>query len=383
MLIVHNTDVLPPGNGFDRCHECNDVHPPAIVVFVDEGGEVTGEETSKEAIQAAAALRELQRIGRAMLVNVVISVQRGTSDMVPSQMKKATALAICTRVKDDSELSYVFDWGRGLKSEDLRFPWQAYIQRGSESVLMFKSFLLLPKQITEIALATWELRPVMVADEVAIGGEAYSKRWTRPDIQEFMEGLRGGDGEGSAPAAVPTNPIDPDDLPQRATKPGMAEVNTALAVMGDALKDLGGDDPRFDRVLNMKGDAVLQELEAIAALPELDPRGQRPSERQPASDPDQEPGAEPTDRPQPEQPRTDTRRPPRSGYQDRYDFVVDLVRKAGAAGVTTGEVVAKTKEAGFTDRDTTVKDTLRDARIKGDITQPKAYGPWFAAGRTG
>lgn len=197
LMIAQNTDVLPVSADL-----------PAIVIVVDEGGEVTGEDASRDAQEAGRLLREVQRIGRAMCVNVIFSVQRATADYVPTQMKKAVSLSICTRVKDDSELAYLFDWGTALSSRDLMYPGCAYLQRGTGVPRLYKGALMLPKQLADIARATARIRPRLDAAAGVIGGEIYAGRWQAPEARTFLDGLAGHQIE-----AIPIEETTPEPPP--------------------------------------------------------------------------------------------------------------------------------------------------------------------------
>lgn len=197
LMIKHDTDVLPPGI------------VPEFLVIVDEGGEVYGAEATRIAQKAAEKFREVQRIGRAMLVNVVLTSQRGTSDYIPSQVKANARNKIALTVQNDSELAYLYDWHQGLKSVDLVTSGCAYIRTSvRDSPRQFKAFLLTPKTIQRIAMATADRTPEPDAPAVRLGGTWWAERWTNPVTAAWLAKLRGEDVDG---------PDDQDDDAQEAS----------------------------------------------------------------------------------------------------------------------------------------------------------------------
>lgn len=364
MMIAHDADVIPVGNGRDLCSVCDDIHPPAIMIFVDEGGEVTGEDAGRDARAAGEALRSLQRIGRAMAVNVIFSVQRGTSDYVPAQMKKNTGLTISLRVKDDAELAYLFDWKRGLSASDLKFQGQAYVQRGNESVRMAKIFRLMPKQITEIAQVTLARRPQLDEDAVALGGADYAGRWDHPDIAEFLDGLRGGrPGGGTATLTAPPRRETPPPVPgARLAQQGLNTLDevikmgeAAVAARTTAPPPSPADDrtARIDQVIEGMSPAELAaRLDALAFTPDDSP----PATPMPSTPAPQAGKAEPS-------------------KADRYKFVVAMVRERGP--IKTGDIIDATIAARYTTRRQTVNETISDAAAAGDIVST-GYATWIA-----
>jgi hypothetical protein len=186
LRISRNVDVLPVS-----------AELPAIVVIVDEGGEVFGDSAPKEARQAAAALRQLQAIGRAECVNVILSTQRGTATYIPSDVRKATALKIVGMVEDDSEVAYVMDWSKGLRVSDINGPDplnpnvspSGYIRYRGSVPRKFRWYRLLPEQMGQIAVTTQHLRPEMDAAALRIGGDVMAQRWERAAGPPWAAGI--------------------------------------------------------------------------------------------------------------------------------------------------------------------------------------------------
>ena len=143
LLNEHNVDVLPAS-----------ADVPAIEIIVDEGAEMFGEDATEEAVRAATMAGELQRIGRAMLVNVTLSSMRGTRDCVPPAVRKLTDVKIVMRCDGDDEIAYVFDWGNGIRNEDLTAQGAGFFRYMAGMPENFKGWRLLPKGIAEIAVRT-------------------------------------------------------------------------------------------------------------------------------------------------------------------------------------------------------------------------------------
>lgn len=194
LLVERNVDILPVSATL-----------PAVIILVDEGGEVLGEDASPEAVRAAKALRELQRIGRAMCVNVIFSVMRGTSTYVPAGMKKLTDTKLVFRVDDDAELGHVFDWFKGVRATDLTAPGAAFLRRGTDPPEMLKGYSLLPQQIAEISLVTEQWHPTLDPAAARVCGTTYAERWTRPDTHRWLQLLAGVDPDVDPADARPAD----------------------------------------------------------------------------------------------------------------------------------------------------------------------------------
>ncbi|HEY9474223.1 MAG TPA: hypothetical protein VIS06_10270, partial [Mycobacteriales bacterium] len=95
---------------------------PEIVIVVDEGAEAAGEQAKSP--QLRKNLSEIQRIGRGVGVNVVMSALRATADMVAdTNVKAQSANRIGMRVSDPQELAYLFGWHhQSVHPEDAPWP---------------------------------------------------------------------------------------------------------------------------------------------------------------------------------------------------------------------------------------------------------------------
>lgn len=180
LLTQKNTDVLPVSADL-----------PAIIVIVDEGAEAFGEDATPEAERAATMLRELQRIGRAMCVNVVLSSMRGTRDCVPPAVKKLTDVKIVMRCDDEAEISYIFDWGAGLRNDDLTEKGAGFFRHIGGTPENFKGWQLLPADIARVATTAAPWRPHLDEPARLVGGATYAQRWTRDENRWWVQALAG------------------------------------------------------------------------------------------------------------------------------------------------------------------------------------------------
>jgi hypothetical protein len=369
MMILHDVDVLPVGNGRDMCQLCRMIHPPALQIFVDEGGEMMGDDAGPEAMEAAAAFREVVRIARAMAINVILSTQRGTADYVPAQVKKAVSQMMTLRVADDSELSWLFGWKRGLSPEDLAdHAGKGYIQRRNGAVRMFKAARLMPAQMTEMSRFVAGQEPALLEDSAReLGGSWLSGLWQHPDIHAYLGRLSGGQrvADGSLSGLI----LPPGVTPAAQTGPGGQpgfltgrEVITAGGgnALGEAMKTLppppaanpaasSGSDPQLKPAKQMTPAEIANVLASL--------------ETQFTGGPDDDDVE--LDTGQGSQPAA------KSAKAARYEFVVKTIVAAGAVGIKTEDVVKQTCDAGLARaaRPQTVKETIGEALDAGDIAK--------------
>ncbi len=81
---------------------------PAIIVLADEGGSIQQKLTAIGAI-AAAGLTELAQLGRAMAVRAMVSVLRGTSDLMDKGLRSQSSTRLCLRMNEHGEYVHVLD----------------------------------------------------------------------------------------------------------------------------------------------------------------------------------------------------------------------------------------------------------------------------------
>lgn len=369
LMVKENVDVLPISKTL-----------PAITIIVDEGGEVMGDDASKVARRAAAELRALQRVGRAMCVNVLFSVQRATATYVPADMKKGAALSIMLRCKDDDEIAYLMDWSK-LRARDLTHKGMGYIRYNQDDPEIFRSWKLLPAAIIQISKLVEPWRPnldgaaVAVADAPYESGLAlddttkanddgyfeyaddYSTRWER--LRPWLQSLAGVEPDAPAAGAVAVKQRqvrrgggweNADPFAAFNESPVPAVSDTAPATGPGAVNARSASDRDLDAAARAKLDAEMSKLAGGWNLP---------------------PAAEPTGEPATPEPEEGDQ-PPRNGR----DFVVWYVRRHGRR--KTGDVIDAALAAGLTNRRQTVSEWLGEAG-RAKVLDGTEYGWWKPA----
>jgi hypothetical protein len=372
LLIRENVDVLPVRPGL-----------PLIMIMVDEAAEVTGETAVKEAQAVSKALQEVQRIGRAMCVNVFFSTQRATGDYLPAQVKKGSSVAFCTRVKDEAELAHVFDWHKGIDPEMLTEPGQMFIQRGTGAVKMFKGYRLLPQQIIHIAVNTQQIRAGAQLDPRAlrVGGDTYQDRWEDPDSEVFLASLRGAPDDGEVfgyetdgdPDAYYNEEVPDDDL--TAFTRSIAEMRAlrakteAAAAQQERRPEPGLEEPRRTETRPAAAPSIPVE-DQQRFLAELDKLSTVPDDPRPDPRPDPQPDPDP---------QVDG-----DGPAARRAFIVQYVTAAGSNGRKTADIVTAVIAAGLVRENNgrqRVGEDLKVIRDQGLLTQQRGgedvYAMWW------
>lgn len=375
---------------------------PMLLVIVDEGGEQFGEDADPLAREASISFQATQRMGRAVCVNIIFSVQRATTDYVPAKMKKACNVKVTVKVGSEDEIAYLFDWKKmsGLSSEDLVYPGSAYIQTEPGGVIrMIKMWYLKTAAIKRAAAATVAWRPALDPISAAAAGPMYANRWQRASNVAWLQNLAGmsdadleSDGDvpfapapgpaaasaAAAPTAVLTRPEDviPDLAPRHASSGGLPD---GLADTADLMGYLnatfgantkagrGGEEPgKHDRdeqiraaVDRMSSDDVWKaitdsaEAEYIPGQPAEQPAGDRPGDEQDAA----------------------------NGREWTYRFVL----AQGSRPVSVKAIVAAAQEAGIiTDRRGTISDHLAGLLTQGRVFKAlhpdgkQVYGHYIA-----
>lgn len=393
---------------------------PQINLLVDEGGEVTGDDATTAGLsdeekkyrayllqELTKAIAKLQRIGRAMCCNVIMSYLRATSDLLPSGIKKQNTLSICGKVYDESEIGYTLGWKKGLNHEDLIEDGQFFIRRDGP-VRMFKGYLLKPHQILEIVHATQSIRAGCRLDEASriVAGADYATRWRSPSTVAWLETMRGGQRIDAVPAAtgggvatmersdfrdmVPDDPIDAmgkalDDLnrpaPPRTARPPAGPTGPG-GPTPSSTGPAGPYQPPADDIEHQV-DQLSNELEAWGTL-----TGPRNTTRQPPVQPPAAPHtAQPPSQPAPEP------GPPRGADRSpaaRQAFIEQRLEAAGDDGLRGGEIVKLVQEGRLASTKDTVYRDLEAMKAAGTVTQThpvrgEVHGVWWlnrAIGRT-
>src|SRR5690625_7974180 len=89
--------------------------------MLDEGAEALAAAGKGKGAELGANLEEIQRIARNEAVNPILSVLRGTGDLVPAGMTTQTGVAICMKVRHQREIASVSEdaWDRELQPHEL------------------------------------------------------------------------------------------------------------------------------------------------------------------------------------------------------------------------------------------------------------------------
>lgn len=348
---------------------------PMIFIIVDESAEVTGEAAEQEARKVSTALQAVQRIGRAMCVNVLFSTQRATGDYLPAALKKGSSVALCGRVKDTAELAHVFDWHKGLDTESLVHKGQFYIQRETGPVRMTKTYRILPPQIQDISRAAQPIRERTQVDALSrrAAGRYYAQRWEHPDTVAWLAELRGegvtfddddvdfdfdddgpdSDGSGSD---GDLNDLESFNRTIRDLRAGRAKPATTQQQRPQAPTQPTRRQPPSGPMSDSDVDAFLAELERMATTPEPDLPTANPAGAAAVAE--------------------------QNTRLARHNAILDYLRAhAGEDGVPTRAIVQFILASKLTDRDRTVNEDLGVLRADGKVTQEHAgrvvYGRWW------
>lgn len=130
---------------------------PAIIVLTDEGGEVRQAASLLGQI-AAAGISRLTQIGRAEAVRVIMSVLRGTSDLLDKAMRVNAAIRLCLRMQEEDEYGHVL--GMNPPRTRLTHRGSGYLIRAADSRPIFgRTVNVLLDAMERHAIATADLRP--------------------------------------------------------------------------------------------------------------------------------------------------------------------------------------------------------------------------------
>ncbi len=251
---------------------------PAIVVIGDEGGELR-QKANLLGQLAVAGLSRLAQIGRAEAVRAVMSVLRGTADLLDKGLRVNAALRICLRMEEEDEYSHVLGAYPGRTR--LVNVGSGYVRRpGDLSPVFARSADLDRAGIERAAVATAHLRPrlddraKLVASRVRVvdvldgkepweellalpvmgdvqSGRAYEGRWQR--YARKLAEMRGED--------LPDEP-KPEPVPAAASTtkasaggPALAAFSASVGVTAPAaprpvdLSDAGSVDREAERLI--------------------------------------------------------------------------------------------------------------------------------------
>jgi hypothetical protein len=131
---------------------------PAVVVITDEGGEVRKAVSILGQI-VCENISSLAQVGRAEGLRVVMSVLRGTADLLDKGLRSVCSIRVCLRMNEQSEYSHVLDLNPGKTR--LVHKGSSWIFRTEEDYrpLLGRSVDVAPDFITRHSIATSHLRP--------------------------------------------------------------------------------------------------------------------------------------------------------------------------------------------------------------------------------
>ncbi|MFD7653989.1 hypothetical protein ACFV4N_08420 [Actinosynnema sp. NPDC059797] len=152
---------------------------PQITIVVDECAEIMGDGTKYPKLRAD--LEEIQRIARAMGVNLVFCGLSATTDVIGSTaVRKQARARVSMRVSDAEELNYLFGWNCKADPQDM--PYEGcglYLQDTSGQPKGFKGYRLVGTALATGARVVSGLRPALDPVSTRLAGEDYATRWDR------------------------------------------------------------------------------------------------------------------------------------------------------------------------------------------------------------
>jgi S-DNA-T family DNA segregation ATPase FtsK/SpoIIIE len=167
---AHNTNLLPIGADL-----------PEIVIMLDEGAEAMAAGGKGAVGQLAANLEKIQRIARNEAVNLVLSVLRGTGDLVPAAMTTQTGVGICMKVRQQKEIASVFEvaYELKMKPEHLIAKGAGWIGVDGDLPSRYQTWNILPDDMEQMALRIARQRPDLDEASAKVAGEDYATRYDR------------------------------------------------------------------------------------------------------------------------------------------------------------------------------------------------------------
>lgn len=166
----HNTNLLPVSADM-----------PEIVIMLDEGAEALNAAGKGQVAELAANLDEIQRIARNEAVNPILSVLRGTGDLVPASMSTQTSVGVCMKVKHQREIASVFEeaWEMKLQPQHLTAKGSMFLGIDGDSPFRSQAWNILPEQMEEQGKLISRVRPELNETACKAAGEDYASRYER------------------------------------------------------------------------------------------------------------------------------------------------------------------------------------------------------------
>jgi S-DNA-T family DNA segregation ATPase FtsK/SpoIIIE len=131
---------------------------PAIIVLTDEGGEVR-QAVSVLGQLVATGITRLAQIGRAEAGRIIMSILRGTADLLDRNLKVNAAIRICLRMQEPEEYDHVL--GANPGRAQMLHKGSAYLMRGGVDPrpIFGRTVNIKLSGILEHSIATADLRP--------------------------------------------------------------------------------------------------------------------------------------------------------------------------------------------------------------------------------
>lgn len=131
---------------------------PAIVVITDEGGEVRQAAGVLGQI-VCAQISSLAQIGRETGVRVIMSVLRGTAELLDKSLRAVCSIRVCLRTDEESEYDHIL--GRNPGRIRLMHTGSAWVYRTTQDYrpVVGRSVDVVPEFIERHAIACADLRP--------------------------------------------------------------------------------------------------------------------------------------------------------------------------------------------------------------------------------
>lgn len=241
---------------------------PHIVVISDETADLPQKIKDK--------LVELSNRGRAASVSTLAcslrAVDAGGTGL-PIELNKQAAVKMNMQVDDDSELAYLYSWGRPPKREEIPGVGFGFYAEEGDKPSLFKGYRTRPSSAREAAAATAGWRPALDEATIDMGGrEVYEGRWDRAK-ESWLSGKK----QVAAPKAGPSSGGGPPRQAQAASAADAAgqthaAVTQIFADLGMEVPDVGpakpGPTPRdaaFDQIVEQDlADVSVPRLVSVA-----------------------------------------------------------------------------------------------------------------------
>ncbi|MEU2719391.1 hypothetical protein [Streptomyces smyrnaeus] len=168
LMRQHDTDLLPISPAI-----------PQIELVIDEGAEILVS-SDRRLKKLAEKILEVKRIARAMGVRTVLTALGATGSVLGNLLIRREAkvrVALTGGEVEGMDLSKMFPGSRGLRVEQAPYKGSGFMGTPESPAGLFKTWRILPSQISEIVTATSNRHPTLDAPSAKAAGEAYAKRW--------------------------------------------------------------------------------------------------------------------------------------------------------------------------------------------------------------